>query len=97
MTIVYDDADDEFYDDEFVSDWVSAPGETIHDILISKLARDLGKSVDFVERLLTGKEPIDDQLANKLEICFGVCSKFWIRREEQYRKSLKRLEANNND
>lgn len=95
--ILYDDNDDEFYDDDFTPNWASAPGETIHDILIDKFADDLGKSVDFVERLLIGEEPIDAQLANKLEICFGITSKFWLRREEQYRKSLKRLESNNND
>lgn len=97
MTILYDDVDDEFYDDDFAPNWASAPGETIHDILIDKFADDLGKSVDFVERLLTGDEIIDEQIANKLEICFGINSKFWLRREEQYRKSLKRLETNNND
>lgn len=97
MTILYDDADDEFYDDDFTPNWASAPGETIHDILIDKFADDLGKSAEFVERLLTGDEIIDAQLANKLEICFGINSKFWLRREEQYRKSLKRLETNNND
>lgn len=97
MTILYDDADDEFYDDDFTPNWASAPGETIHDILIDRFADNLGKSAEFVERLLIGEEPIDAQLANKLEICFGINSKFWLRREEQYRKSLKRLESNNND
>lgn len=97
MTILCDDADYEFYDDGFTPNWASAPGETIHDILIDKFADDLGKSVEFVERLLTGDEIIDEQIANKLEICFGINSKFWLRREEQYRKSLKRLGANNND
>lgn len=82
-------------DDEFTPNWASAPGETIRDILIDKLANDLGESVDFVERLLIGNEPINKQLANKLELCFSVDSKFWLRREEQYRKSLKRLETNN--
>lgn len=56
-----------------------------------EVAKTLKVEVSFLERLLTGKERINKVLADRLETCFGASSKFWLKREANYRSELKRL------
>lgn len=83
--------------DLFQPDWVSPPGDTINAIMQERdlsceyLAAKLGKSTEFVTRLLTGDEPIDKKLAELLSATLGSTPKFWLKREQTYRKDKARL------
>jgi HTH-type transcriptional regulator/antitoxin HigA len=80
----------------FEPDWASAPGSTLYDLLEERglsqmeLARKLGLSGDEVRDLLDGRKSITPPIAQKLEGNIGAPANFWLRREEQYRKSLRR-------
>lgn len=82
---------------QFLPDWTVCPGATIKEILeIKKLsipafAREIGKSVDFVNRLLVGEEKITNALAVKFEKILGGTTSFWKNREANYRADLIRL------
>lgn len=88
---------DESLDRPFEPDWVSAPGETIAEVMeerdmhVHGLALRLQRSDDFVQRLLAGDELIDAKLAEDLSKVIGSTKEFWIAREENYRKGLVRL------
>jgi plasmid maintenance system antidote protein VapI len=81
----------------FLPDWVSPPGDTIVSCMQEKnlknfeTAKLLKLELSFFERLLVGKERINKVIADRLETCFGSSSKFWLKREENYRSELKRL------
>src|SRR5436309_14030668 len=84
---------------EFSPNWVSAPGDTIADIL-----REKGISVDnFAERmrqapveirnLIDGRATITLGLARSLEIVLGGSVEFWMARDFQYREDSTRLKV----
>jgi HTH-type transcriptional regulator/antitoxin HigA len=85
---------------EFNPDWVSAPGDTIQDLLnergmskveLSELA---GIPLALVDELLVGTAPITAAVAESLERVFGASAQFWLNREKHYRQgSAKRGEA----
>ncbi len=76
--------------------WVSAPGETIRDLLEERhlsyetFAVLTEQDSGFVQRLLQGKAPITNALAHKLESVLGASVAFWLRRESRYRENLAR-------
>jgi HTH-type transcriptional regulator/antitoxin HigA len=78
----------------FQPDWVSAPGETIADIMeerrisAAELARRLGCSGWELERLISGDFPISAKLAGKLAQCLGGSRRFWRNRERHFREFL---------
>jgi HTH-type transcriptional regulator / antitoxin HigA len=81
----------------FEPDWVSAPGETVRDILHERgiterqLAAKLEDSLGRVTRLIEGREPITPDLARKLESSLGATAAFWLAREKRYRDGLRNL------
>lgn len=85
--------------DEFRPDWVSAPGETIVDILgerqvaVSDWAKAMGLSAEDAGRLVNGDMPITDHIAQALARELGPSVEFWIRREQHYREGLARRAA----
>lgn len=78
----------------FNPQWVSAPGDSIQDILeeremsFESFTTGLGISGDEARKLLRGDLPISDQLAAKLGQLFGISAQFWINREKHYRDGL---------
>lgn len=84
----------------FLPDWVSPPGATIHDILedrgqsVADLAAALMRSIEYARNLLEGGERINDEIASRLAQMFGTSVSFWLSRESQFRDGLARLEAN---
>jgi len=82
---------------EFQPDWVSAPGETIADLLeernlpTGEFARRMGQTPAQAHDLLVGREPITNTMALKLQEVLGASAAFWINRESQYRKDVARL------
>jgi addiction module HigA family antidote len=81
---------------QFSPDWISAPGETIADLLEergwsqSDLAKRTGYSPKHVNLLIKGKAPITEDTALKLERVLGSTARFWLTREAQYREALMR-------
>jgi plasmid maintenance system antidote protein VapI/Zn-dependent peptidase ImmA (M78 family) len=82
---------------DFQPDWISAPGDTIADILEERdlpqaeFARRIGHTLSEARGLLEGREPITPELATKLQHVLGASATFWINRETQYRQDVVRL------
>jgi HTH-type transcriptional regulator/antitoxin HigA len=85
--------------DEFQPDWVSAPGDTVADILevrnlpTAEFARRIGHTLARTRDLLDGGEPITNDLAQKLHEVLGASAAFWINRECHYRQGLERAHS----
>lgn len=84
---------------DFDPDWVSAPGDTILDILRERqvsrdeLARRIGRTRAFAVNLILGNVTIDDETASLLSCALGASQAFWMNRESQYRTALAEREA----
>lgn len=82
---------------DFLPDWVSAPGDTVADILEEReistveFARRMGQPPEYVYDLLRGRARITSETAHRLEAVLGASATFWITRETQYREDLFRL------
>ncbi len=80
----------------FEPDWVSAPGETIEDLLEERgwtqaeLADRSGFSRKYVNDLAKGHAAITPDAALRLEAVLGSAADFWLAREAQYREALER-------
>ena len=83
----------------FTPDWISPPGETIADLIEERewtqldLAKRLGSSKKTCDRLISGKSPITEETAIKLESVLGSSANFWLSREAQYRAKLAQKES----
>lgn len=81
----------------FQPDWVSAPGETIADILeqqnlsASQFAERMRCAPEDAVELLSGRGRITIETARRLEALLGGSARFWMTRESQYRQDLSRL------
>lgn len=82
---------------EFFPDWVSAPGDTITDILQERglseadFARHLGQTLEEVRNLLRGHSTITIAIARQLEKILGASVAFWMSRDFQYRQDISRI------
>lgn len=83
----------------FRPDWVSAPGDTIADILAERdisvvaFARRVGLSLEDTEDLLQGRATISIAVARQLEQVLGASVEFWVSRDFQYRDDIANLRA----
>ncbi|MEZ6133080.1 MAG: HigA family addiction module antitoxin [Planctomycetaceae bacterium] len=74
---------------------VSAPGNTIRDILDdidmsqAELARRMGKPTNTVNQIIRGKKAITADTALELESVLGLPALFWINRERNYQLALR--------
>jgi HTH-type transcriptional regulator/antitoxin HigA len=81
---------------EYKNAQVSAPGETIKDILeeknwsVEKFAGKIGLTTQEAHKLLKGKMQIEDKLADKLGEVFGTDKEFWLKRDSNYISDLTR-------
>jgi len=81
----------------FQPDWVSAPGETIADVLRERqlppatFAQSIGYQPEQLNELLHGRAALSADTARLLEMHLGASRDFWLRRESQYRADLVRL------
>ena len=79
---------------EFNPDWVSAPGDTIADILaernlpVAEFAKLLKSSQEDVMAVLQGRATITMAMARKLERILGGSVEFWMARDFQYWQDL---------
>ena len=83
---------------EFKPDWVSAPGDTIADILeeknlsFLKFAQAMGQTPDYAKELLKGYATIAIESVRHLEDILCGSAAFWLTRESQYREDVARLD-----
>lgn len=88
--------------ESFAPDWVSAPGDTILDLMEERdwnqveLATRLGFSTKHLNQLIKGKVTLTYDTAQKLERVLGSTASFWMNRESKYRQHVARLEAERN-
>jgi len=84
---------------EFCPDWVSAPGETIVDILrernvsLAEFARGIEQTPEQAMALLEGRASISIALARRLERSLGASLEFWISRDLRFRSRGPRLQV----
>lgn len=83
---------------EYLPDSVSAPGETLRDLLEeiglsqSELATRMGRPKKTVSEIINGKAALTTETALQLEMVLGVPADFWNAREQHFREYLARLE-----
>lgn len=79
---------------EYDPESVSAPGETLLEILETidmsqmELARRMGCSVELVNEIIQGKAVITPEIALQLEQALHTPVSFWLNRERRYREYL---------
>lgn len=84
---------------DFAPDWISAPGETIAELLDERgwsqadFAVRTGFTTKHVHLLLQGKAGISEDTALRLERVLGSSARFWLNLETQYREQLLRRQA----
>jgi plasmid maintenance system antidote protein VapI len=84
---------------KFQPDWVSAPGDTMVDILAERNLSlvEFGKRMEYtpkaINELLHGRAMITIGTARKLEAVLGGSAAFWMIRESQYREDVARLQT----
>lgn len=84
--------------DVFQPDWVSAPGDTMVDILeehnlsLVEFAQRMGHTLDHANELVHGRATITMETAQNLERVLGASAAFWMNREIQYREDFSRLQ-----
>lgn len=85
-------------ENEYIPDVVSAPGETLQEVLEDKqmtqteLAERLGLTHKTVNEIIHGKAPLTHETALALERVLGIPAGFWNNYETAYRESLARRE-----
>jgi len=81
----------------FDPDWVVAPGETLAEVFaergydetrVRQLGWIFGIEADQLASVLSGDEPITEQLATKLALMTDVPAHFWLALERNYRVGL---------
>jgi HTH-type transcriptional regulator / antitoxin HigA len=81
---------------QYVPDQVSAPGETLLELLNERhmsqaeLAERAGRPTKTINEIIKGKAAITPETALQLELVLGVPAYFWAAREQQYREFLAR-------
>jgi len=81
----------------FEPDYAIPPGETLKEVMESlnmsqkELAVRSGLTVQSLNRIFKGDQPISYETANKLELATGVPARMWNNLEAQYREQLDRL------
>lgn len=82
----------------FRPDYAVPPGETLREVLESfgmnqrDLADRTGLTVQSINRILKGEQPVTFETANRLELVTGVEAGFWNNLEARYREQRARLE-----
>ena len=84
-------------DHVFSPNWVSAPGDTITDILeerglsVAEFSEQVGYSPGEAAAVLEGRAAISIEMAERLEEVLGGSTAFWMRRDFDYREDAARI------
>lgn len=82
---------------DFTPDYAIPPGETLKETMESlemsqkELAKRTGLTVQSLNRIFKGEQPINYETAGKLELVTGVPARFWNDLEAQYREQLEKI------
>ena len=82
---------------KFEPDYAVLPGETLKEVMDSlsmsqkELALRTGLTVQSINRILKGEQPITYETANKLELATDVPAHFWNNLEINYRGQLAKI------
>jgi plasmid maintenance system antidote protein VapI len=82
---------------EYKPDYVSPPGDTIHETLITigmttkEFALRCGYPVALIHEIIVGKHEITESIAFKFEQVLNIPASFWMNREKQYQEARRRL------
>ena len=85
----------------FEPDYAIPPGETLKEVMESlnmtqkELAIRTGLTVQSLNRIFKGGQPISYETANKLELATGVPASMWNNLEAQYREQLAKTKERN--
>jgi len=77
---------------------LSPPGDTIQETIDTigmsqaELAERMGLSIEKLNYLIKGSEPITQKTAILLEQVLGIAVSFWMTRENEYRMELANIE-----
>lgn len=75
-------------------DFIIKPGDTIEETLecikmsMEDFSIKMNKTIFEIEDLISGKEPLTNDIAMQLESVLGIPAQFWIKREKTYREDL---------
>ena len=81
----------------FDPDYAIPPGETLKEVIESldmtqkELSIRTGLTVQSLNRISRGEQPITYKTANKLELTTGISARMWNNLESQYREQLARI------
>ncbi|MDL1960147.1 MAG: HigA family addiction module antitoxin [Deltaproteobacteria bacterium] len=81
----------------FEPDYAIPPGESLREVMESlgmsqkELAKRTGLTVQSLNRIFKGTQPITYETANRLELATGVSATMWNNLEAQYREQLARI------
>ncbi len=81
----------------FEPDYAVPPGATLEETMesLGMTQRDLGTrtglTVQTLNRIFKGEQPITYETANKLELVTGIPAAFWNNLEAQYREQLTKI------
>ncbi|MBW2122556.1 MAG: helix-turn-helix domain-containing protein [Deltaproteobacteria bacterium] len=81
----------------FEPDYAVPPGRTLQEVMTSlgmsqkELAKRTGLTVQSLNRIFKGDQPISYETANRLELATGVPASFWNNLEAQYREQLAKI------
>ena len=81
----------------FEPDYAIPPGESLREVMGSlgmsqkELAKRTGLTVQSLNRIFKGTQPITYETANRLELATGVSATMWNNLEAQYREQLARI------
>ena len=80
----------------FKPDYAPAPGRMLdehlerYDMSAAEFARRCGRSVEYVQELITGAAPLDSETAQHIAKEFGGVAETWLGIEREYRQKLAR-------
>ncbi|MBU0463195.1 MAG: helix-turn-helix domain-containing protein, partial [Proteobacteria bacterium] len=81
----------------FEPDYAIPPGETLKETIEligmtqAELSKRTGLTVQSINRIYKGEQPIIYETANKLELVTGVPARFWNNLEANYREQLEKI------
>jgi HTH-type transcriptional regulator/antitoxin HigA len=84
----------------FEPDYAVPPGETLKETIEflgmtqKELSARTGLSVQSLNRILKGEQPISYETANILELVLNVPASMWNKLEAQYREQLIKIDGN---
>lgn len=82
---------------EFVPDYAVPPGRTLQELMVVRgmsqreMAIRSGLTVQTLNRIFKGEQPITYETAGRLELVTGVSTRYWNNLELQYREQLVRM------